>query len=1766
MNGLNGLNGSEVDNNPNTAESTDANNLDLNNADASSPSPPPPTTTTHKSHQSNLSFTSLGSNPSTMLLSSSLDTLANTKDGKKSPLRESIAKAKESLNSANPNLIEIFEPLSQGCYSKSTLATSIDAISKLVGSSLFRNVSSLADKITMTVCDCYSNNNSLDDHIILQIVKALLAIVLYNNPTGLIHHSTLLTAIRTVHDIFKFSKDQGNQMIAQAGLTQMVNAVFSRLKNAFPAESPQFHKTSISSNPISTSFSQEDHSKPIDQNSTEENLENIENFEQLENSNDDEKPQLPSATEQMTLSTFEGRRSFDATPANQISDPLNPPDEDVSDEELLTKDAFLVFRALCKLNMKSLHKDSEKEIRSPEFRSRLLSLHLIKTILNTHINVLLDNRIVLHSSNSDEPTQLFNAVKQYLCLSLSRNAPSSIPQLFELCCQIFSRILESMRMNMKREIEVILREIFLPILELKESSSNKQKTILCSTILKNLCQNPQAIVELYLNYDCDKHSLENIYEHLMNALSKVASAHLPPGPKDAVGTSTSEALSSFFKPSKSELPPSLNTDALTPPPDASPITATFSNQAAVQAHILDVAVKRQALDLIRGVLSSLVSWAERGALPVAAVSEEAPQSQEASPPVGVAEFSNAIPTPDIANTFDFTNADDPTQFESAKARKNALVEGIKGFNFKPKKGVTFLLEHGFINSNKPQDIAYFLLTTEGLNKAQIGEYLGEGEEENIAIMHAFVDAMNFNEMSFVTALRAFLQAFRLPGESQKIDRYMLKFAERYVQHNPSTVFANADTAYVMAYSVILLNTDAYNPQNKRRMTKEEFIKNNRGINDGSDLPEDYLIQVYDDIHSDEIRMKDEMHLHNAPPPPNSNIVNVLSGADKSYQREQNSMRSEGMANKTEALFKSMLRAQRRSGIKNGETYFSASHYEHVKPMFEVAWMAILSAMSGPLQDSDDNETVVICLQGFASAIKISCLFDLELERNAFVTMLAKFTHLNNLAEMKPKHVDAVKVLLEVAMHEGNYLKGSWKEILGCVSQLERFHLISNGVDLSAENNDVGGRPRSGSTTRKSSNIPRHLVPAESVAADGRALQVTGRGDMVFAATQMLSGDAMVDFSQALAEVSWAEIQQSGSQQHPRLFSLQKLVDICYYNMNRIRLEWSKIWLILGDHMNKVCCHPNPSVSFFAIDALRQLAMRFLEKEELAHFKFQKDFLKPFEHTMIHNPNVDAKDIVLRCLQQMLQARSVNIRSGWRTLFAVFAAAAKSSSERICLHAFDIVSSIEKEHLGYLIKFGSFSDLSVCITDFCKVPFQRVSLQAMQLLRSTINSMLTAPECPLSRGDVGFSQSGDQHQPPADDPMVIFWYPMLFSFYDIVMNGEDLEVRNIALDSLFSTLKIHGSSFRVDFWDTVCQKILFPIFSVLKSPVDLSRFNTQEDMTVWLSTTMVQALRDMIDLYTHYFYVLESKMEGLLELLRACICQENDTLARIGSSCLQALIESNADKMSEERWETLTAMFTTLFQNTLASELFNESLRQGLDIADQPPAEPNQSGFTLPLPLASPSIEEGTVLKSTERRTLFKQIITKCVLQLLLIDTIRELLFNDKVYISIPPAQLLRFVQLLDESYRFANAFNNNQDLRMGLWKVGFMKQLPNLLKQESSSASTLITLLIKMYKDTRQQHVDRRQDISEALIPFGLSVIDGFNELDFETKQRNIAAWTPVVAEIISGVCYFEDEDFDKYLSKVYAPITDILTKDMGAEVRESLRKFFTRVGRAKVV
>lgn len=60
------------------------------------------------------------------------------------------------------------------------------------------------------------------------------------------------------------------------------------------------------------------------------------------------------------------------------------------------------------------------------------------------------------------------------------------------------------------------------------------------------------------------------------------------------------------------------------------------------------------------------------------------------------------------------------------------------------------------------------------------------------------------------------------GEAQKIERIMEKFAERYCRDNPGQ-FRTADGAYVLSFALIMLNTDAHNPQADKKLSQSDFI-------------------------------------------------------------------------------------------------------------------------------------------------------------------------------------------------------------------------------------------------------------------------------------------------------------------------------------------------------------------------------------------------------------------------------------------------------------------------------------------------------------------------------------------------------------------------------------------------------------------------------------------------------------------------------------------------------------------------------------------------------------------------------------------------------------------------------------------------------------------------------------------------------------------------------------------------------------------------------
>ncbi|KAF4125399.1 brefeldin A-inhibited guanine nucleotide-exchange protein, partial [Geosmithia morbida] len=1856
---------------------------------------------------------------------SSLDAIASSKDAQRNKqlallANKALDAIKEQDKLPDPELV--FAPLQLATKTNNTqlITSSLDCIGKLISYSYFSVPSKDPN------ADPEPGETTAVE-IQLQIVKSLLAAVL--NDKIVVHGAGLLKAVRQVYNVFLLSRSTANQQVAQGTLTQMVGTVFERVKTrlhmkeerlnlAAQANGGANHHGGASTDTLDGHF---EHDIPsIIATAASDDRDDI--TTQVTGNGDEVESPISIGAAKLTLKDLEHRKSFDdsnlgdgpttvtrikaaggkangnsrddsvsvsgfstATGTGTISGAGGPDDhgsiealEAAEEDEIYIRDAYLVFRSFCNLSTKVLPPDQLYEIRGQPMRSKLVSLHLIHTLLNNNISVFTSPLCTIRNSKSNESTSFLQAIKFYLCLSITRNGASSVDRVFEVCSEIFWLMLKFMRPSFKvtcpfshpltipplapsqsskhdrfcaKEIEVILNEIYLALLSRKNGPISQKLYFV--NILNRLCADPRALVEIYLNYDCDQ-TVDNIYQSIIEDLSRFAIA---PVAITSLHEQAYEEARSKVSPAsewqlKTILPPSLTVARIVPP------------QEPEADYPKDYAIKRMSLEAMIESLRSLVNWSAAvrsdGDGPRATASADDKDNASNNNNHGLSldevrpsidpSIADSVSTPLPPNTPVLD--DDPDQLEKEKARKTALTNAIRQFNFKPKKGIKLLLRDGFIANDSPQEIASFLLREDKLDKAQIGEFLGEGDQKNIEIMHAFVDSMDFTKTRFVSALRHFLQSFRLPGEAQKIDRFMLKFAERYVLGNPKS-FANADTAYVLAYSVILLNTDLHSSKIQKRMSKEEFIKNNRGINDNADLPDEYLLSIYDAIASNEIVLTSEREAAAAsgslssqqqPTGIAAGLGQALSNVGRDLQREAYVQQSEEISTRSEALFKTLFKTQRRNATKGGPKFIPATSFKHVGPMFDVTWMSIFSALSSQIQKASNIEVNKLCLEGMKLATQIACVFELSTPREAFMSALKNGTNLNNPQEMQVKHIEALKVILELGQTEGNVLRGSWKDVLMCISQLDRLQLISEGVDENSIPDVSKARfmPPGRSETHDSRSSTQSARLKQSrpragtgprgfsteIALESRSDEVIRAVDRIFSNTANLTGDAMVYFAKALVEVSWDEIKVSGSNESPRTYSLQKIVEISYYNMDRVRFEWSRIWEVLGEHFNLIGCHNNMNIVFFALDSLRQLSMRFMEIEELAGFKFQKDFLKPFEHVLANSSNPTVKDMVLQCLIQMIQARGDNIRSGWRTMFGVFTVAAREPYESIVNLAFDNVNQVYRTKFGIVVSQGAFTDLIVCLTEFSKnLKFQKKGLAALELLKSIIPTMLKTPECPLSQKHIdpdssaAAKKSTDSLKRTNTSVEEGFWFPVLFAFHDVLMTGEDLEVRSNALEYFFSTLIKYGGDFPPEFWDILWRQQLYPIFMVLRSRPEMSNALNHEELSVWLSTTMIQALRNMITLFTHYFESLEYMLDRFLELLALCICQENDTISRIGSNCLQQLILKNVTKFTDEHWSKIVGAFCELFERTTAHQLFTAaainstaslSPPNGLDFStnDQhhdaavvgdskslkinghddevPGASSSTTGDdedddeedekddeeveerpaptpTMPARLEefkpTSNLQQQPVVVTAARRRFFNRIISRCVLQLLMIETVNELFSNDTVYAHIPSTELLRLMTLLKRSFQFARRFNEDKELRMRLWREGFMKQPPNLLKQESGSAATYVSILFRMFADADPERMRSRPDVEAALVPLCRDIVNGYTALEEESQQRNIAAWRPVVVDVLEGYATFPDDAFRARIPDFYPMTVDLLGKDLTHDLRSALLTVLRRVG-----
>ncbi|RLO09803.1 hypothetical protein DYB28_014577, partial [Aphanomyces astaci] len=466
--------------------------------------------------------------------------------------------AKIAGKTARPDEAEIFYPLCLAILGRQPKQASqaLDCIEKLISYGYLRGAGpvdaatmaklplkekdedaakvTLMDAIVTCICSC---NDHHDEEVQLQVLKAVLQAV--TSRTCEVHEHSLLKSVRACYHIHLVSKNTMNQTVAKATLQQMVNVVFQRMEHM----EETLHANDVAAVPpppeaVASVEAREDsnHSLPDDA------ADGVDAAEKAESDH----AMYPDVARTLHLHAAVLHRVHtrlaNSSTADLVSDDVDPSSSPAPTTtttsaptssshapstfpSLYHKDAFLLFRSLCRISMRSLAEDSAATAMTSSsssaaatsagppqgsddpfaFQSKLVSLDLLLSILNGGGPTFRDRFVTL--------------IKQYLCVSLLQNCTSNYTQIVELSLRVFVVLIAQFKAHLKSEMEVFITHIFLGLLE--SDNSSLEHKLLVLEVLKQICLDGSILGEIFLNYDCDWNSMD-LFKRIVDAISKIA--------------------------------------------------------------------------------------------------------------------------------------------------------------------------------------------------------------------------------------------------------------------------------------------------------------------------------------------------------------------------------------------------------------------------------------------------------------------------------------------------------------------------------------------------------------------------------------------------------------------------------------------------------------------------------------------------------------------------------------------------------------------------------------------------------------------------------------------------------------------------------------------------------------------------------------------------------------------------------------------------------------------------------------------------------------------------------------------------------------------------------------------------------------------------------------------------------------------------------------------------------------------------------------------
>ncbi|XP_006264119.2 PH and SEC7 domain-containing protein 2 [Alligator mississippiensis] len=167
-------------------------------------------------------------------------------------------------------------------------------------------------------------------------------------------------------------------------------------------------------------------------------------------------------------------------------------------------------------------------------------------------------------------------------------------------------------------------------------------------------------------------------------------------------------------------------------------------------------------------------------------------------------------------------------------------------------GSTDTLANGCKADNEAaKRLAKRLYNLEGFKRCDVARQLGKNNEFSKLVAEEYLSFFDFTGLALDKALRTFLKAFPLMGETQERERVLIHFSRRYCQCNPEES-TSEDGIHTLTCALMLLNTDLHGHNIGKKMSCQQFIANLDGLNNGKDFAKDLLKTLYNSIKNEKL--------------------------------------------------------------------------------------------------------------------------------------------------------------------------------------------------------------------------------------------------------------------------------------------------------------------------------------------------------------------------------------------------------------------------------------------------------------------------------------------------------------------------------------------------------------------------------------------------------------------------------------------------------------------------------------------------------------------------------------------------------------------------------------------------------------------------------------------------------------------------------------------------------------------------------------------------